>query len=50
VTIALQEVAMGKLIVFYVPASFPLRPANWLSPLERGKIIEFHAKEDRKSA
>jgi hypothetical protein len=40
---------MGKLIVFYVPASFPLRPANWLSP-ERGKIIEFHAKEDRKSA
>jgi hypothetical protein len=41
---------MGKLIEFYVPASFPLRPASSLSPLERGKIIEFHTLRDKKTA
>jgi hypothetical protein len=41
---------MGKLIEFYVPASFPLRPASSLSPSERGKIIEFHTLQDQKTA
>jgi hypothetical protein len=41
---------MGKLIEFYVPANFPLRPASSLSPSERGKVIEFHALQDKKTA
>jgi hypothetical protein len=41
---------MGKLIEFYIPASFPLRPANSLLPSERGKVIEFHTLQDTKTA
>jgi hypothetical protein len=41
---------MAKLIEFYIPASFPLRPASSLLPSERGKVIEFHAMPDKKTA
>lgn len=41
---------MGKLIEFYVPVSFPLRPASSLSPSERGKVIEFRVLQDKKTA
>jgi hypothetical protein len=41
---------MGKLIEFYIPASFPLRPATSLSPAERGKVIEFRRLQDKKTA
>jgi len=41
---------MGKLIEFYVPASFPLRPASSLLPSERGKVIEFRTLQDKKTA
>jgi hypothetical protein len=41
---------MGKLIEFYVPASFPLRPAISLLPSERGKVIEFHTMQAKKTA
>lgn len=41
---------MGKLIEFYIPASFPLRPASSLLPSERGKVIEFRALQGRKTA
>jgi hypothetical protein len=41
---------MGKLIEFYIPASFPLRPASSLLPSERGKVIEFHRVQDKKTA
>jgi hypothetical protein len=45
-----QEVVMGKLIEFYIPVNFPLRSLHWISPSERGKIIEFHALQDKKTA
>ena len=41
---------MGKLIEFYIPASFPLRPPSSLLPSERGKVIEFHTLQDKKTA
>jgi len=41
---------MGKLIEFYIPASFPLRSASSLLPSERGKIIEFHTLQGKKTA
>ncbi len=41
---------MGKVIEFYVPASFPLRPASSLLLSERGKVIEFHRLQDKKTA
>jgi hypothetical protein len=41
---------MGKLIEFYIPAGFPLRPASSLLPLERGKVIEFHALQNKRTA
>jgi hypothetical protein len=41
---------MGKLIEFYIPASFPLRPASSLLPSERGRVIEFHRLQDKKTA
>jgi len=41
---------MGKLIEFYIPVSFPLRPANSLLPSERGKVIEFRTLPDKKTA
>jgi hypothetical protein len=41
---------MGKLIEFYIPASFPLLPASSLSPSERGKVIEFHTLQNKKTA
>jgi hypothetical protein len=41
---------MGKLIEFYIPASFPLRTASSLSLSERGKLIEFHKLQDKKTA
>jgi hypothetical protein len=41
---------MGKLIDFYVPAGFPLRQASSHLPSERGKIIQFHRVQDKKTA
>jgi hypothetical protein len=41
---------MGKLIEFYIPASFPLRPASSLLASERGRVIEFHQLQDKKTA
>lgn len=41
---------MGKLIEFYIPVDFPLRPANSLLPSERGKVIEFSKLQDKKTA
>jgi hypothetical protein len=41
---------MGKLIEFYIPVNFPLHSTLWVSPSERGKVIEFHAVQDKKSA
>lgn len=38
---------MGKLIEFYIPASFPLRPENSLLPSERGKVIEFRTLQGK---
>jgi len=41
---------MGKIIEFYIPANFPLRPANSLPPSQRGKVIEFRPMQDKKTA
>jgi hypothetical protein len=41
---------MGKLIEFYIPASFPLRPASALLPSERGKVIEFRTQQNKRTA
>jgi hypothetical protein len=41
---------MGKLIEFYIPAGFPLRPVNSLLPSERGKVIEFRPLQNKKTA
>jgi hypothetical protein len=44
------EVVMGKIIEFYIPASFPLRPASSHLRSELGKVIEFHILQDKKTA
>lgn len=41
---------MDKLIVFYVPVNFKALSAKWISPSERGKVIQFHALPAKKSA
>jgi hypothetical protein len=41
---------MRKLIVFYVPANFKPSPVQWIPPSERGKVIEFHGEQAKKSA
>jgi hypothetical protein len=40
----------GRVIEFYVPATFQLPERRWLPPEERGKLIEFPARGVRKSA
>jgi hypothetical protein len=34
-----MEVAMAKVIEFYIPQNFR-RPKKWVSELQRGKILE----------
>jgi hypothetical protein len=41
---------MAKLIEFYVPANFQSPKKQWTPEELRGKIINFHASTDRKSA
>ena len=43
-----KEVAMAKVIEFYIPKSFQ-RPMKWDPELQRGKILEF-CPQTRKSA
>lgn len=45
-----KEDVMAKLIVFYVPANFPLSNKQWTPEELRGKIINFPASVTRKSA
>lgn len=45
-----KEDVMAKLIVFYVPANFPLSNKQWTPEELRGKIINFPARTTRKSA
>jgi len=42
--------ASGRVIEFYVPATFKPRERPWLPPEARGKLIEFPAPGVRKSA
>jgi hypothetical protein len=49
-TIAGQEVVMGKLIIFYVPVNFKSRSDKWFPPSERGKVIDFQATPNKKTA
>jgi len=42
--------ARGRVIEFYVPATFRLPERPWLPPEARGKLIEFPAPGVRKSA
>jgi hypothetical protein len=39
---------MARIIEFYIPARFH-KPVKWITPAERGKVLEFPA-EIRKSA
>lgn len=48
--VASKEDVMAKLIMFYVPANFPLSNKQWTPEEERGKIINFPASKTRKSA
>lgn len=45
-----KEGVMAKLIEFYVPANFKPPKKRWTPEELRGKIIDFHASTDRKSA
>jgi hypothetical protein len=45
-----KEDVMAKLIEFYVPANFQSPKKQWTPEELRGKIINFHASTDRKSA
>jgi hypothetical protein len=36
------EVAMGKIIEYYVPNRFIAPRARWVPPAERGKVLDFH--------
>lgn len=40
----------GRVIEFYVPATFRLPARRWLPPEARGKVIEFPGRGVRKSA
>lgn len=42
--------ARGRVIEFYIPATFRLPERPWLPPEARGKLIEFPAHGVRKSA
>jgi hypothetical protein len=48
--IAGKEDVMAKLIEFYVPANFQSPKKKWTPEELRGKIIDFHATNTRKSA
>jgi hypothetical protein len=43
-----SEDVMARIIEFYIPARFH-KPVKWITPAERGKVLEFPA-EIRKSA
>jgi hypothetical protein len=43
-----KEVAMAKVIEFYIPQTFR-RPTKWIPELQRGKILELRP-ETKKSA
>ena len=45
-----EEDVMAKLIEFYVPANFQSPKKKWTPEELRGKIIDFHATNTRKSA
>jgi hypothetical protein len=45
-----EEDVMAKLIVFYVPENFQKPKKQWTPEELRGKIIDFHASNTRKSA
>jgi hypothetical protein len=45
-----KEDVMAKLIEFYVPANFTPPKTRWTPEDLRGKIIDFHASNTRKSA
>jgi hypothetical protein len=45
-----KEDVMAKVILFYVPAYFPLSNKQWTPEELRGKIINFPARTARKSA
>jgi len=40
----------GRVIEFYVPATFQLPERRWIPPEARGKLIQFPARNVRKSA
>jgi hypothetical protein len=48
--VAGKEDVMAKLIMFYIPANFPLSNKQWTPEEKRGKIINFPACTARKSA
>lgn len=48
--VASQEDVMAKVIMFYVPANFPLSNKQWTPEEMRGKVINFPASKTRKSA
>ncbi|HEX4602362.1 MAG TPA: hypothetical protein VH724_00065 [Candidatus Angelobacter sp.] len=41
---------MNKVIVFYVPQNFRAAQAPWVPASMRGRILEFHASQAKKSA
>jgi hypothetical protein len=43
-----KELAMAKVIEFYIPNSFR-KPMKWIPTIQRGKVIEF-CPQTRKSA
>lgn len=45
-----KEDVMAKVIMFYVPANFPLSNKQWTPEEERGKVINFPTSKTRKSA
>ena len=42
----MKEVAMAKVIVFYIPTNFR-SPMKWVSELDRGKVVEFSPHEKK---
>jgi hypothetical protein len=42
--------ARGRVIEFYIPATFRLPERPWVPPEARGKLIEFPTRGVRKSA
>lgn len=41
---------MNKVIVFYVPVNFRAKQSHWVPAYMRGKVVEFHAGQTKKSA